>query len=317
MSVWFITGASRGLGRELAAAAIEDGDRVIAAVRDPRAVLKALPEAGGALLAVRLDVTDEQQAEKAVATGIERFGRIDVLVNNAGYGLFGGVEEISDAEARALFDTNVFGLLNVTRAVLPTLRAQHAGRIINIGSSAGFASSAGRGLYSASKFAVEGVTEALRAEIVPLGIHVTVVEPGSFRTNFLTSDSRREAAETIPAYDGTAGKLSEAIQAGDGRQPGDPVRAAAAIRQLAALDQPPLRLHLGSDCVSLVEDKLATVAEELGRWRELRRAGSTMAARAARAVADQGHQRRPGLGRRPHGHPRLPGAGGCRGRARP
>ena len=269
MSVWFITGASRGFGLELAAGALEDGDQVIAAARDPRAALEALPEAGDALLAVRLDVTDEQQAAKAVATGVERFGRIDVLVNNAGYGLFGGVEEISGTEARALFDTNVFGLLNVTRAVLPTLRAQGAGRIINIGSSAGFASSAGRGLYSASKFAVEGLTEALRAEVAPLGIHVTVVELGSFRTNFLTSDSRREAAERIPVYAGTAGKLTGALEASNGRQPGDPMKAAAAIRQLAAARQPPLRLQLGSDCVSLVEGKLATMAEELDRWREL------------------------------------------------
>jgi NAD(P)-dependent dehydrogenase (short-subunit alcohol dehydrogenase family) len=269
MSVWFITGASRGLGRELAAAALQDGDQVIAAARDPRAAVRALPEAGDALLAVRLDVTDEEQAAKVVATGVERFGRIDVLVNNAGYGLFGGVEEISDTEARALFDTNVFGLLNVTRAVLPTLRAQGTGRIINIGSSAGFASSAGRGLYSASKFAVEGLTEALRAEVAPLGIHVTVVELGSFRTNFLTSDSRGEAAESIPAYADTAGQLIEAIEASNGRQPGDPIKAVAAIRQLGAAGQPPLRLHLGSDCVSLVEDKLATVAEELHRWREL------------------------------------------------
>jgi NAD(P)-dependent dehydrogenase (short-subunit alcohol dehydrogenase family) len=269
MSVWFITGASRGLGRELAAAALEDGDQVIAAARDPRAALEALPEAGDALLAVRLDVTDEQQAAKAVATGVERFGRIDVVVNNAGYGLFGGVEEISDTEARALFDTNVFGLLNLTRAVLPTLRVQGSGRIINIGSSAGFASSAGRGLYSASKFAVEGLTEALRAEAAPLGIHVTVVELGSFRTNFLTTDSRREVAESISAYADTVGKLTEAIEVGHGRQPGDPVKAAAAIRHLATVGQPPLRLHLGSDCVSLVEGKLATVAEELGRWRDL------------------------------------------------
>jgi NAD(P)-dependent dehydrogenase (short-subunit alcohol dehydrogenase family) len=269
MSVWFITGASRGFGRELAAAALQGGDQVVATARDPRAALEALPDAGDALLTAPLDVTDEQQAAKAVAAGVERFGRIDVLVNNAGYGLFGGVEEISDAEARALFDTNVFGLLNVTRAVLPTLRAQGAGRIINIGSSAGFASSAGRGLYSASKFAVEGLTEALQAEVEPLGIHVTIVELGSFRTNFLAGDSRREAAESIPAYAGTVGRLSEAIEASDGRQPGDPVKAAAAIRQLAAVDQPPLRLHLGSDCVTLVGRKIASVVGELDQWRDL------------------------------------------------
>lgn len=269
MSIWFITGASRGFGQELASSALAHGDQVIATARDPHAVLKALPDAGEALLAAPLDVTDQQQAADAVAAGVERFGRIDVLVNNAGYGLFGAVEEISDADARALFDTNVFGLLNVTRAVLPTLRAQGSGRIINMGSSAGFASGAGRGLYSAAKFAVEGITEALRAEVAPLGIHVTVVEPGSFRTDFLTSESRRQPDEGMLAYADTAGKLTGALDAGSGNQPGDPVRAVAAIRRLAAFDQPPSRLHLGSDCVSLVEAKLATVAEELAEWREL------------------------------------------------
>jgi NAD(P)-dependent dehydrogenase (short-subunit alcohol dehydrogenase family) len=269
MSVWFITGASRGFGRELAASALARGDQVIATARDLRSVDEALREAGDSLLAQRLDVTDQEQAAAAVAAGVERFGRIDVLVNNAGYGLFGGIEEISDVEARALFDTNVFGLLNVTRAALPTLRSQGAGHIVNIGSSAGFVSSAGRGLYSASKFAVEGITEALHAELAPLGIHVTVVEPGSFRTEFLTADSKRQAGKDIPAYAGTVGKLHAAIEANNGRQPGDPVRAVAAIRRLVAAAEPPLRLQLGSDCVTLVDDKLASVAKELDHWREL------------------------------------------------
>jgi NAD(P)-dependent dehydrogenase (short-subunit alcohol dehydrogenase family) len=272
MSVWFITGASRGLGLELATSALAHGDQVVATARDPKAIARALPEGSEgseSMLAVQLDVTDQKQAAAAVSAGVDRFGRIDVLVNNAGYGLFGGVEEISDAEARALFDTNVFGLLNVTRAALPTLRSQGAGRIINVGSSAGFAASAGRGLYGASKSAVEAITEALRAELAPLGIHASVVEPGSFRTQFLTADSQRQARQIIPAYDGTAGQLRAGIQAGNGHQPGDPVQAAAAIRQLAAAPEPPLRLQLGSDCVNLVEGKLASVAGELGQWRDL------------------------------------------------
>jgi NAD(P)-dependent dehydrogenase (short-subunit alcohol dehydrogenase family) len=269
MSVWFITGASRGLGLELTAAALAAGDQVIATAREPKAIVAAFPDAGESLLAVPLDVTDAGQAEAAVAAGTGRFGRIDVLVNNAGYGLFGGVEEASDAEVRALFDTNVFGLLNVLRAALPVLRAQGAGRIVNIGSSAGFAASAGRGLYGASKSAVEAITEALRAELAPLGIHATVVEPGSFRTEFLTEDSRRQPEQAIPAYGGTVGELRSAIEAGNGRQPGDPVRAAAAIRRLAAAAEPPLRLQLGSDCVTLVEGKLAAVAGELAQWRDL------------------------------------------------
>jgi NAD(P)-dependent dehydrogenase (short-subunit alcohol dehydrogenase family) len=269
MSVWFISGASRGFGRELAASALAHGDQVVATARDPRSVDEALREAGDSLLAQRLDVTDQEQAAAAVAAGLERFGRIDVLVNNAGYGLFGGIEEISDAEARALFDTNVFGLLNVTRAALPTLRSQGAGHVVNIGSSAGFASSAGRGLYSASKFAVEGITEALHAELAPLGIHVTVVEPGSFRTEFLTADSKRRPGKDVPAYADTVGQLHAAIEANNGRQPGDPAKAVAAIRRLVAAAEPPLRLQLGSDCVTLVEDKLASVAKELDQWREL------------------------------------------------
>ncbi|MDI5970686.1 oxidoreductase [Streptomyces sp. SL13] len=269
MSVWFITGASRGFGKELAAAALAGGDQVVATARNPQAVLDALPEAGDSLLAVALDVTDQEQATAAVAAATERFGRIDVLVNNAGYGLFGSVEEITDAEARALFDTNVFGLLNVTRAALPTLRAQGAGRVLNIGSSAGFAAGAGRGLYGASKFAVESITEALRGELGPLGIHVTVVEPGSFRTEFLSADSKRQAGSDIPAYADTVGTLYTAMAVNNGKQPGDPVKAVAAIRRLAVAAEPPLRLQLGSDCVNLVEGKLASVAEELDQWREL------------------------------------------------
>lgn len=163
----------------------------------------------------------------------------------------------------------MFGLLNVTRAAFPALRSLGTGRIINIGSSAGFAASAGRGLYGASKSAVEAITEAMRAELAPLGIHATIVEPGSFRTQFLTEDSRRQPKETIPAYDATVGEIRAAIEVGDGHQPGDPVRAAAAIRQLAAVPGPPLRLQLGTDCVALVEGKLAAVATELARWRDL------------------------------------------------
>ncbi|MFJ8314189.1 MULTISPECIES: oxidoreductase [unclassified Streptomyces] len=267
MSVWFITGASRGFGKQLAGAALAQGDQVVATARDPHAVVEAVP--GGGLLALRLDVTDQEQAAAAVAAAVQEFGRIDVLVNNAGYGLFGAVEEISDAEARDLFDTNVFGLLNVTRAALPTLRQQAAGHIINIASSAGFAAGPGRGLYGASKFAVEAVTEALHGELAPLGVHATVVEPGSFRTDFLSPGSRRQAGVEISAYADTVGALQSAIRANDGRQPGDPVRAVAALLELVSTAEPPLRLQLGSDCVGLVEGKLASVAKELDQWRDL------------------------------------------------
>ena len=246
MSVWFVTGTSRGFGRELTASALAHGDRW-SPRRATRSRRRRLPRPGAALLPMPLDVTVAEQSGAAVAAALGRFGRIDVLVNNAGYGLFGAVEEISDAEARALFDTNVFGLLNVTRAVLPTLRAQGSGRIVNISSSAGFVSSAGRGLYSASKFAVEASTEALHGELAPLGIHVTAVEPGAFRTDFLTTESRRRPEAEIPAYADTVAALQAAVEAGGGRQPGNPVHAVAAIRELVTAADPPLRLQLGSD----------------------------------------------------------------------
>jgi NAD(P)-dependent dehydrogenase (short-subunit alcohol dehydrogenase family) len=269
MSVWFITGASRGFGLELARAALAAGDHVVASARDPRVVHAALPAPSGRLLALPLDVTDQQQAADVVSAAVERFGSIDVLVNNAGYGVFGSVEEISDAQARQLFDTNVFGLLNVTRAALPVLRAQGSGHIVNVGSSAGFAASAGGGLYSATKFAVEAITEALHAELTPLGLRVTVVQPGSFRTQFLTGDSLHRAEVGLSDYADTVGPLMTAASAYDGHQPGDPVRAVVAIRRLVETPEPPVRLQLGRDSVALVEDKLTSVAAELARWREL------------------------------------------------
>jgi NAD(P)-dependent dehydrogenase (short-subunit alcohol dehydrogenase family) len=263
VSVWLVTGASRGFGRELTAAALAAGEHVIATARDPEAVREAFPEAGDALLAVPLDVTDEGQAVEAVRIGVERFGRLDVVVNNAGYGLFGGVEEAADEEVRALFDTNVFGLLNVTRAALPVLRRQRAGRIINIGSSAGFSAGAGGGLYSATKFAIEAVSEALREEVGPLGIHVTIVEPGSFRTEFLGGGSLHRPALEIADYADTVGGLHRAAAEYDGRQPGDPARAAEVIRALAEAEAPPFRVPLGSDAVALLEQKLEAVRVEL------------------------------------------------------
>ncbi|EXG82275.1 oxidoreductase [Cryptosporangium arvum] len=269
MTVWLITGASRGFGRLLTGAALTGGDKVVAGARDARTVTKAFPEAGNDLLAVDLDVTDAGQVAAAVDAAKDRFGRIDVLVNNAGYGLFGSVEETPDVEVRQLFDTNVFGLLNVTRAVLPVLRRQRSGHVITMSSSAGFASSAGRGMYSASKAAVEAVSEALQEELRPLGIHVTIVEPGSFRTDFLSANSARQVAVGIDDYTDTVGSLLAAIEANDGKQPGDPAAAATAIRRLVAGANPPLRLQLGSDSLRLVEGKLDLVRQESDRWRAL------------------------------------------------
>ena len=267
--VWFITGASRGFGRQLTAVVLAAGDSVVATARDTSSVSDAHPGAGERLLAIPLDVTDEEQSRHAVEQAVDRFGRIDVLVNNAGFGLFGAVEEVPDQQARELFDTNVFGMLNVTRSVLPVLRRQGDGHVFLMGSSAGFAAGAGRGLYGASKFAVEGLSEALWDELSPLGIKVTLIEPGSFRTEFLSGNSRSAPNESIPAYAGTVGALQTAFARNDGRQPGDPQKAAEVIARVASMPEPPFRLQLWSDSVSLVENKLASVRDELTRWREL------------------------------------------------
>ncbi|MDT7638481.1 MAG: hypothetical protein QOC83_2769, partial [Pseudonocardiales bacterium] len=197
------------------------------------------------------------------------FGRIDVLVNNSGFGLLGAVEEISDAEAREVFDVNVFGLLGVTRAVLPGMRARRSGRIINIGSIGGFVTIPSSGIYGATKFAVEGITEALSAELAGTGVTATVVEPGAFRTDFLAPSSIRFVDPSIDDYADTAHAMRGRLQAANGHQPGDPRKAAAAILEVAGTPNPPLRIQLGADSVARVEAKLKLVAEELAEWREL------------------------------------------------
>jgi len=205
MSVLFVTGASRGFGAEIVEKALAAGHSVVATARDPRAIAARFPDAGDHLLPVALDVLDEAQAAAAVEAAVQRFGRIDVVVNNAGRGLLSAVEEASDAAARAVFDTNVFGILNVQRAVLPTLRAQRSGRIVNLSSIGGFIGSAGWGIYCATKFAVEGFSEALAREVGPLGIDVVIVEPGYFRTDFLDASSLSTEGTVIDDYAETAG----------------------------------------------------------------------------------------------------------------
>lgn len=269
MLVWFITGSSRGFGLEIARSALERGDAVVATARDPGQVEAALPGFGDRLLATALDVTNADQAGDAVTRAMDRFERIDVLVNNAGRGLMGAVEEPSAEEVRELFDTNVFGLLTVTRAVLPFMREQRSGRVLNISSVGGFTSRAGSGIYGATKFAVEGISEAMRAELAPLGIWVTIVEPGAFRTDFLDPSSLRFASRTIDDYAETAGQIREWAARANRQQLGDPAKAAAAIISIATSPEPPLRLPLGSDSLDRIEDKLGTVAREVDKWREL------------------------------------------------
>ncbi|MFJ7158856.1 oxidoreductase [Streptomyces sp. NPDC101118] len=269
MSVWFVTGASRGLGAAITREALRRGHSVIATARDVSAVREAYPEGPEGLLAVNADVTEAEQLRTAVEAGLAAFGRIDIVVNNAGYGLVGAIEETSDEAARDLFDVNVFGVLNTLRATLPTLRAQRSGHVVNIGSVGGFATAPAVGLYGASKFALEGISEALHGELAPLGVHVTVVEPGGFRTDFLNGSSIRVEPAAIADYAAGAGPVRAALAGNDGRQPGDPVKAARAVVDLTETADPPLRLQLGADALERVEAKLDLVRRELDQWRHV------------------------------------------------
>lgn len=266
MVTWFVTGAARGLGYAIARRALDAGADVVATARSLGQVEAAFAGAER-VLPVALDVTDERQAAAAVEAAIARFRRIDVLVNNAGRGLLGAVEETSAAEVEAVFATNVFGLLTVTRAVLPHLRAQRSGHIVNIGSMGGFAQVPGWGVYGATKFAVEGLSEAMRAELAPVGVTVTVVEPGSFRTDFLDGSSLHTTAREIPDYAPTVGKVRQAAAANNHGQLNDPVKGAAAIYAAVTAAHPPSRFQVGPDAVAVVEGKLAHVREELDEWR--------------------------------------------------
>ena len=268
MRTWLITGASRGFGTLIAEQALRAGDAVIASARNPQDITDRLGDHPN-LLAVRLDVTREEEAHQAVAAGIKRFGRIDVLINNAGFGVLGAVEETSASETERLFATNVFGLLNVTRAVLPHMRAQRSGRVINISSIGGYQAYMGWGVYGSTKFAVEGISEALHQELAPLGIHATVVEPGFFRTDFLDEQSLIKTALVLPDYDETVGKMRTFAEAANHAQPGDPLKFAEAMLALVNAPNPPQRLALGSDTIARIEAKNRLVAQELAEWNEL------------------------------------------------
>lgn len=269
MTVWFITGASRGFGLEIAREALSRGDSVVATARAPHAVLDAIPDAGDRLLAVQLDVAVPAQVTAAVDAAVARFGRIDALINNAGRGLVGAVEETTDAEARALFDVNVFGLLAVTNAVLPQMRSQRSGLIVNLSSVGGFVAWPGWGVYAASKFAVEALSEAMTHELAPLGIRSVAIEPGPFRTNFLDGTSLSVTEARIDDYSDTAGAAREwAVDTNYG-QDGDPVKAAKIIVDLAGYDELPERIQLGANAVNDVAAKLERTARDLEAWREV------------------------------------------------
>ncbi|KAF1012040.1 MAG: 3-alpha-(or 20-beta)-hydroxysteroid dehydrogenase [Pseudomonas fluorescens] len=266
--VWLVTGASRGIGAKIVAAALAQGYAVVATARNAQSITERFgtrPE----LLAARLDVTDEAQAREVARAAIEQFGRIDVLVNNAGFGLLGAVEEASAEEIRRVYETNVFGLLNVTRGVLPFMREARRGHVINISSVGGFQSGPGYGVYCSTKFAVEGLSEALHAELAPLGIKVTVVEPGYFRTDFLDSHSLVESPATIDDYAATSGEVRKLAKMYNQQQPGDPQKLAVAMIKLVQSANPPLRLALGTDTLRVIDAKLAAVQAETDAWREL------------------------------------------------
>jgi len=266
--VWLITGASRGIGADIARAVLACGDKLVATAR--RTADLAHLGVSDELLSVSLDVTDEEQAADAVSAAIDRFGKVDILVNNAGICVLGAVEETSGEQVETLYRTNVFGLLNVTRAVLPSMRKRRCGHIINISSVAGYSAYAGFGVYSSTKFAVEGLSEALHAELRPLGIHVTVVEPGFFRSDILDKEkSLIEAAVRLADYDGTAGAVRAIVPQLSHNQPGDPAKLARALVQLANCTDPPLRLPLGPDTLQRMAEKNAVVARETDAWREL------------------------------------------------
>ncbi len=266
---WLITGANRGLGAEIAKAALDAGDRVIATGRDRGAVIRSFGPDNDQLISLALDVTDLAQAEAAVAAGVARFGSIDVLVNNAGYGHLGIFEETTPDDAQAQFATNVFGAFNVTRAVLPAMRRARNGRIFNISSIAGIRGSLGGSLYCASKHALEGFSEAIAKEVEGFGIFVTIVEPGFFRTEFLSADSARFAENPVADYAEASAQLRSFYKQRNGQQAGDPRKLAALFVRLANEAKPPLRFAAGSDAVEIAQIKITALQTELDRWRGL------------------------------------------------
>jgi NAD(P)-dependent dehydrogenase (short-subunit alcohol dehydrogenase family) len=264
--VWLISGCSSGFGRALAEAALERGDRVVATARRPDALADL---AGERVLVVALDVTRRDDVDAAVRAALGRFGRIDVLVNNAGHGSVGAVEEIDMDDLRALMDTMFFGAVALTQAVLPHMRKQQSGTIVQISSQGGQLAFAGVGAYCAAKFALEGLSEALAAEIAPLGIRTLIVEPGQFRTGF--GGTRMHRSTEISAYADTVGPTRAFIDGMDGTQPGDPRKAAAAIITALHAPEPPLRLALGADAVDAIRAKHEQLRADLDRWEALSR----------------------------------------------
>src|ERR1700719_3649652 len=265
--IWLITGASRGLGRAFTEGVLKAGHRVVATARNSEQLAEVASRFGENVRTVALEVTKEAQAKYAVAATMQTFGGLDVLVNNAGYGNVCPVEDTSLADFRAQIETNLFGVIIMTKALLPHFRERASGHIIQISSIGGRVGPVGRAAYAAAKFGVEGFSESLSKEVGPLGIKVTIVEPGGFRTDFAGSST--ELREGRPEYDSTVGATVRFQREYDGKQPGDPAKAAAALLQIASLSDPPLRLLLGSDSYHAAEQAALQKLEADRKWKDL------------------------------------------------
>jgi NAD(P)-dependent dehydrogenase (short-subunit alcohol dehydrogenase family) len=265
--VWLITGSSRGLGRALADAVLAAGHKLVATARHPAQLADLIERYGDQVRTVALDVTNEQAAVDAVAVATKAFGRLDVLVNNAGYGDLSPIEDTSLDEFRAQIETNLFGVINVTKAALPLMREQRAGHILQFSSVGGRIGPVGRAPYAAAKWGVEGFSEVLSKEVGPFGVKVTIIEPGGFRTDFAGNSTA--IREGRPEYDSTVGKTARFQRDYNGKQPGDPAKAAAAVLHIASLNDPPLRLLLGSDAVHFVEQNDLAKMDSDRKWKDL------------------------------------------------
>jgi NAD(P)-dependent dehydrogenase (short-subunit alcohol dehydrogenase family) len=265
MGRWLITGCSTGIGREIARAALEAGHSVAVTARNVDAVADFVDQFGDRALALPLDVTDRDQITAAVGSVEKTFGGIDALVNNAGYGYMAAVEEGEDAEVRKLFDTNYFGVVDTLKAVLPAMRARRSGHVINISSMTGLVANPPNAYYSSTKFALEALTEALAKEVGPLGIKVTAIEPGAFRTDW-AARSMQESSTPIGDYDDNVGARKTLIKQFADHLPGDPRKVAEAVLMVAGLDEPPLRLLLGRDVLAAVREKIADLTASIDQW---------------------------------------------------
>ncbi|MFG2826830.1 oxidoreductase [Streptomyces sp. NPDC048434] len=267
---WLITGSSRGFGRALADAVLDSGDQVVATARRPEQLDDLVRRRGDRVRTVALDVTDPVAADAAVQQALDAFGGLDVVVNNAGYATSAPIEEMADSDFRAQIETNLFGVVHVTKAALPVLRKQRSGHFIQFSSIGGrVGGSPGMGAYQTAKFAVEGFSEVLNAEVKPLGIKVTLVEPGAFRTDW--GGASMTAAPVTEDYDGTVGEMNRYRESTVDSWPGDPARAAKIITEIAALDEPPLRLLLGAGAVERADEASRDRAAEAERWAEVSR----------------------------------------------